>query len=177
MSLWGNTDTEGDKPTFAADSVGVSVAEAQNQTNRAKGIKTPGWNKITTYTDAQGNVRNKVYTLVAMSSITGDSDQLPPVTVITIDTQPSDTSAVEGETAVFVVEASSVGDGVVSYQWQKSDNAGVTWSNIVGANADTYETGALTVADDDGDQYRVIVSATGGATPVTSDAATLTVTA
>ena len=52
---------------------GVNVTEAGVAENRAKGIKTPGWTRYTTYTDAQGNTRNKVEVLVAGSaSSTGD---------------------------------------------------------------------------------------------------------
>jgi hypothetical protein len=52
---------------------GVNVTEAGVASNRAKGIKTPGWTRYTTYTDAQGNTRNKVEVLVAGSaSSTGD---------------------------------------------------------------------------------------------------------
>lgn len=47
---------------------GVDKTEAGVATNRAKGIKTPGWTRYTTYTDAQGNTRNKVEVLVAMGS-------------------------------------------------------------------------------------------------------------
>ena len=95
--------------------------------------------------------------------------------VITIDTQPANASAIEGETETFTVAATATGGATLSYQWQKSDD-GSTWNNIVGATSATYTTGALTVADDNADQYRVVVSATKEATPVTSDAATLTVT-
>ena len=37
---------------------------------RSKGINTPGWTRYNTYTDAQGNTRNKVEVLVASSSYT-----------------------------------------------------------------------------------------------------------
>jgi len=57
-----------------ADVYGISEAEAQNATNRAKGIDTPGWVKYTTYTDAQGNTRHKAECLVAFSGIQGDAD-------------------------------------------------------------------------------------------------------
>lgn len=181
MALWGKNDTANDKPKYLnttdkAATVGVSVTEAQTAANIAKGINTPGWVKTVTYTDAQGNVRNKNEVLVAFATLSGDSDTLPPLPVITIGTQPVDATAVEGETAVFTVAATVTGGATLSYQWQKSDD-GTTWANIVGATSATYTTGALTVLDDDGDQYRVVVSGTLGAVAVTSSAATLTVTA
>lgn len=182
MSLWGKTDTANDKPKYLnatdkAATVGVSVAEAQNATNIAKGINTPGWVKTQTYTDAQGNVRNKNEVLVAFATLSGDSDTLPPLPVITIGTQPVDATAVEGETAVFTVAATATGGATVSYQWQKQEGGAGAWANIVGATSATYTTGALTVADDNGDKYRAVVSGTLGAVAVNSNAATLTVTA
>lgn len=181
MSLWGKNDTANDKPKYLsatdkAATVGISVTEAQAAANIAKGINTPGWVKTVTYTDAQGNVRNKNEVLVAFASLSGDSDPLPPLPVITIDTQPADAPVVEGETAVFTVAATATGGATLSYQWQKSDDSGATWANIVGATSATYTTGALTVADDNSDQYRVVVSGTLGAVDVTSSVATLTVT-
>lgn len=292
MSLWGNTDANASKPKYLSDNlrndqqvsdldstVGVSITEAQAAANIAKGIKTPGWTLYNTYTDSQGNTRNKAEVLVAMNQFAvdgSDNDTLAPeititvqptdqtvfsgatatfgvtatrtgtgtltyqwqkaestnlatytniagatsasyttpaatvaagagasdgdkyrvvislngadpvgsnaVTlnvnpaVITIGTQPANASAVEGETETFTVAATVTGGATLSYQWQKSDDAGANWSNIVDATSNTYTTGALTVADDNADQYRVVVSATKEATPVTSDAATLTVT-
>lgn len=52
------------------DIVGVDVTEARVASNRAKGIKTPGWTRYITYTDSAGNVRNKSEILVAMRSMT-----------------------------------------------------------------------------------------------------------
>ena len=49
---------------------GVNVTEAGVASNIAKGINTPGWTRYNTYTDAQGNTRNKVEVLVASSSYT-----------------------------------------------------------------------------------------------------------
>ena len=188
MALWGKTDIEASKPKYLSDTLvngqsvsnldstdGVSVAEATNSTNKAKGLNTPGWVQYRTYTDAQGNTRHKSEVLVAIATITGDDDNLPPTPVITIGTQPANVTVdlIEDETAEFSVAATTT-DGTLSYQWQKSDDDGSTWANIVGATSATYTTGVLTIADDDGDQYRVVVSVTGGS-PVTSSAATLTV--
>jgi hypothetical protein len=82
MALWGKRDVEGDKPKYIvkdangglggatglAATVGVNVTEAQVASNRAKGIKTPGWTRYTTYTDSNGHVRHKAEVLVAMGA-------------------------------------------------------------------------------------------------------------
>jgi hypothetical protein len=187
MALWSNTDAEASKPKYlnAADKAateGISVAEAQTKANKDKGVQHPGWVKTTTYTDAQGNTRNKTETLVAMSSITGD-DNTDDTTigidpVITITTQPVDVtvdlSDSTTDTATFSVVASATGSGAVTYQWQKQESGAGAWSNVTNATSASYTTGVLTVADDNTDKYRVVVSTVGGA-DATSTAATLTV--
>lgn len=95
---------------------------------------------------------------------------------ITIGTQPTDETASEAiGTATFTVVATVTQGATLTYQWGVSADEGVTWSALVGETTDTLALTGLTQADD-GTQYRVIVSAT-GATPVTSDVVTLTVTA
>jgi hypothetical protein len=94
---------------------------------------------------------------------------------ITITTQPSNQTAASGA-ATFSVTATVSPSGTATYQWQKSDDAGTTFSNVSGATSATLSLTSLTNASDNNDQYRVIVSAV-GATPVTSSAATLTVAA
>ena len=49
---------------------GVNETEAAVVSNRAKGLKTPGWVRYNTYTDAQGNTRHKSEVLVAAGGFT-----------------------------------------------------------------------------------------------------------
>jgi len=89
----------------------------------------------------------------------------------TIGVQPSDASALVGDTATFSVLVYYVtGVGTRSYQWQKD---GV---NISGATDTEYTTPALALGDD-GSVYRCRVSCTSGASPVYTDGATLEVLA
>jgi len=53
---------------YGADTTEESVAS-----NKAKGIAHAGWVRYHTYTDAQGNTRNKSEVLVAGGTITGDA--------------------------------------------------------------------------------------------------------
>lgn len=71
MSLWGKTDDSAGAPKYWSntnydDVFLVDEVEAAVSANRAKGLKTPGWNTYSTYTSADGNTRHKVETLVAM---------------------------------------------------------------------------------------------------------------
>lgn len=75
-----------------------------------------------------------------------------------IVTQPANVSRKEGQTATFNVAAVDA----ASYQWQRSDNSGSTWNNV-GTSQSSYTTGALTIAADNGDLYRVEVRNESGA--------------
>ena len=90
----------------------------------------------------------------------------------TIITQPQDVEVKENETATFTVKVT--GTEPLSYQWQQSTDNGSSWTNIDGANAAKYTTGKTTM-DMNGTQYRCVVK--NSINEVTSDAATLTVTA
>lgn len=92
---------------------------------------------------------------------------------ITISSQPSNQTASSGA-ATFSVTASVTLGGSITYQWQRSDDAGSTWASVSGATSSSLALSSLTNEADNSDQYRVVVSST-GATSVTSSAATLTV--
>lgn len=182
MPLWGLNDQADNKPKYLTDDekgsvVGVSVAEATTAANRAKGLNTPGWVKYSTYTDAQGNTRHKSEVLVAFSTLSGDADDdtIAVDPVITISAQPQNASVNDGDDVTFSVTAASTNTGALSYQWQLSTDDGSTWTNLSAATSATLAFEEVALADD-GNQYRVVVS-TAGAANVTSNAATLTVTA
>jgi hypothetical protein len=186
----------------------IDADEAQQAENIARGLKVPGWTTYRSYTDANGNVRNKSEVLVAMGAYsgatgfgtyqaqTGDNTADDTVLVdgtVTIVTQPLSQSKVAGSGAgnkgVFVVAATLAGVGTLAYQWQVAESATPTvWANVsrgTGGTTATYTTGNTQVAasasvDSNGDKYRCLVWGTGSnvaVTTVTSDVATLTVTA
>lgn len=176
----GLTVTANEQPAYVPSAdldkvFGISVSEAQAAGNISKGINSPGWVKYATHTDAQGQTRHKAETLVAFAGIAGDADTFAPVPVITISGQPASATASHGSTATFSVTATATLGGALSYQWQKQESGAGAWTNISGATSASYTTGSLTVAADNTDKYRVVVSATLGALSVTSSAATLTV--
>jgi len=173
----------------------IDADEAQQAENRARGLKVPGWSNYRSYTDANGNVRNKSEVLIAMGAYTGATgsgtyqaqtgdatdDTVLVDGTITIGTQPASISKVAPATATFTVAATLAGAGTLAYQWQKQESteSGATWTNV-GTNSNSYTTGVTAVAPGagatNGDKYRVIVSST-GSTSVTSSTAVLTVTA
>lgn len=190
MALWGKIDNEASKPKYLSDTLrnnqtvtdkdataGIDVSEATTAANRLKAIKTPGWTKYRTYTDANGSVRHKAEVLVAFGGdfTGGDSDTFPPNPVITISTQPLSTTVATGADAEFIALATATRDAVVTFQWQVSVDSGDVFANIEGATTATL---VVTSADPEyvtGNQFRVVVSAV-AAQDVVSDAATLTIT-
>jgi len=79
MALWGKTDTLADVPKWletdanntnasndADNAVFVDVTEAGVAANRAKGLKTPGWNL---YSNAGGRHRSEVLVAMKVSAV------------------------------------------------------------------------------------------------------------
>jgi len=99
---------------------------------------------------------------------------------IQIDNQPVSINTCAGSAKTFSVTA--VGDGTLSYNWQKSTDNGVNWTNISAAptNFTNYTTATLTVGaalvtSGTNIQFRCIISSSTGCNPKTSSSATLQV--
>lgn len=97
----------------------------------------------------------------------GDSVKYAP----TITTHPQNVEVKENETATFAVKVT--GTEPLSYQWQQKTSSS-DWTDITDETNATY-TIATTTMDMNGTQYRCVVK--NSINEVTSDAATLTVTA
>lgn len=194
MPLWGKTDTAGDRPKWYTtlqnmDTAGrqiifVDNTESSLEVNRARGFNAPGWWAYYTVEQSDGTLRYRGQELLVAISQTaaaaGDqaddavaADAAP--TPITISAQPTNQSTDDaiGE-ATFSVTAA--GQATLQYQWQRQTASGTTWSNITGATSASLALTGLTTAAN-GNKYRVRISSTGGALTVTSNSATLTVTA
>lgn len=97
-----------------------------------------------------------------------------PPAIITINTQPSNASPFEGQTATYSVNASISRGAQISYQWQKQESTGGGWSNVTNATANTYTTPSLVYTNDFGDLYRCVINGTLQAATVTSNTANTT---
>ena len=89
MALWGKTDALASVPKWLEsdannhnwsndvdNAVFIDVSEAGVASNRAKGLKTPGWNLYNTYTDQNGNTRHKAENIVVMKVSQSDAGDL-----------------------------------------------------------------------------------------------------
>lgn len=103
MALWGKTDAAASAPKYLLDGANTSIAPAANtagdygglpdqvdlnnaffvdtteatiESNRDAGLRTPGWNLFVTYTDANGNTRRRVESLVPMKVSASDAGDL-----------------------------------------------------------------------------------------------------
>ncbi|PHS22178.1 MAG: hypothetical protein COA84_13440 [Robiginitomaculum sp.] len=63
----------------------IDTTEAAVASNNAKGIKTPGWNKYTTYVDSNGNTRHRVESMVAMKVTAASAGDLGVTGVTAIE--------------------------------------------------------------------------------------------
>jgi hypothetical protein len=215
MPLWKKEDTYAGAPKYLKDPDDYAVAaperdygglpmqesienaylvdstEAVQAENRARGLKTPGWNLYKEY----GNGRKFVETLVPFkvsAATAGDrgiantdfgDDAILVDSTITISVQPVSVEVEAPDTANFTVTASVSPTAALTYQWQIQQSGTGSWANVAtgtGGTTNSYTTGVTAVTAGsgatNGDKYRVIVSSA-GATSVTSAAATLTVTA
>ena len=190
MSLYGRTDSNANVAKsgrgIAASSqsktvVFIDETEAALESNKKRGLNAPGWWSYFTYTDSSGATRHKAEHLVTLANadlnanetqsddaIAGDA-----ATAITIGTQPADQDTSSGA-ATFTVAATTTGSGAtLTYQWQKSTDAGLNFVNVANAtSASLVLAGQL--AANNGDQYRVRVNNSIGADEVISSVATLT---
>lgn len=175
MPLWTNIDNEAGKPKYLneadkAATLGIDVAEAANIE-----VTHAGWVLAKTGSGGRaGRVFNE--TLVAMGSMTGDSDDIPPNTsTITFTEQPFDQTIQEGETANFAVDFTSSNETITAtIQWQVSTDGGDTWVDIEDEEGFDLQIASTDGEYVDGNQFRAVITA--GSTEAISDVATLTVT-
>jgi hypothetical protein len=162
-------------------------AAALRETGSNYAVAHAGWVGVHTYTDMHGTVRVKSETLVAMSGIssntsptylaTGDAndDATLPDRYITISSQPSNLGLTTTTSGTFSVTAAATPAAALAYQWKVSTNGGTSYSNAAGGTSATV-TIANPALSANGYLYRVVITSDGGAT-LTSNTATLTVTA
>jgi hypothetical protein len=157
---------------------GVDTAEMQVKSGNTAGPAHAGW---TLRTEGSGGRAGRVFyeTLIAMGSMTGDGEDVVfPDYRIVITTQPSGNTANSGDPASFTVVSASVPTGAtLTYHWQVDGGTGV-WANVANGGVYTNNTSpTLSISDNtglDGNVFRVLITTTGGATPVYSANATLT---
>ena len=91
-----------------------------------------------------------------------------------ITAQPSNATGNEGATSSFTVSTTS-SSGTVTYQWERSDDAGANYASVGSATSASYTTPTLVFANDNADRYRVVASLVGAAASITSSHGELTV--
>jgi hypothetical protein len=190
MSLYGRTDSNANVAKagrgIAASSqsktvVFIDETEAALESNKKRGLNAPGWWSYFTYTDSSGATRHKAEHLVTLANADLNANETQSddaiagdvATAITIGTEPADQDTSSGA-ATFTVAATTTGTGAtLTYQWQKSTDAGLNFVNVANATSASLALTGQTAANS-GDQYRVRVNNSLGADEVISAVATLT---
>lgn len=157
-----------------ADVVFPNVVGAdRNEVAAVAGIAQPGWVVVRD----RGNGRKTYETLVAMKNppVETADDAILPDAGIKITTQPQTVSITANAATSFTVVATSNPTVTLSYQWQVSSNAGVTYTNVsnggVYANATTATLSLANTVGLAGTLYRVVVANALANASVTSGAA------
>ena len=162
------TAITGQTVTFSVTATGTSLnyqwkkggADIPGATSSS--YTTPATSSGDTGTQYSVSVRNSVSTVTSSTATltVSDTTVAPAITI-----QPTDQTAITGQTATFLVKASGTS---LQYQWKKGNTA------IPGATFSSYTTPATSMGDS-GAVFTVVVSNSAGS--VTSNNATLTVTA
>lgn len=193
MALWTDKDEEAGKPKYLSSADKAATFGVSNdETAATAGITHSGW---VLKTEGSGGRSGRVFyeTLVAMGTMStdGTTSVTTQNRTITIGTQPENVAAELGaeETVTFSVVASvsPTGSATLVYAWEFSEDGGTSWDGEEPAWAAGFTTAEITIENADVDlgggagdlngyQFRCTVSAE-GASDVTSDPATLTVTA
>ena len=190
MSLYGRTDSNANKTKagvgIAASSqaktvIYVDETEAALEANKERGLNAPGWWSYFTYTDSSGATRHKAEQLVfiaggdtnANETQADDAQAADVAVVITINTQPADTSVAVGAALQLTLAAIATPPGdasVLTYQWQKK--SGNRWNNVSGATSTTFDVASYAATD--AGSYRVKINSSNGAKEVISATAVVT---
>jgi len=141
--------------TFTSSPAGLSI-------NSTTGVITLASSTAGTYTVTNTVVVAGCANSVSTATVTVNA-------AVVINSQPVSVSLLPGDNTSFSVTATGTG---LTYQWEVNDGSG--WAPITGETASTLSLLAVTIGMN-GYQYRVVVSGATACTPVTSNAATLTV--
>ncbi|MBQ0075804.1 MAG: InlB B-repeat-containing protein, partial [Bacteroidales bacterium] len=181
-----------------SQNVGMSIRSDWNNivTGGSSWTYVQSDSKTWTLTGTEDNTSYKLYISRVLGSNTYNSQiaslqltytsSTPPVTYTDyltdcaapvspeITTQPADQNYMLGaEPTAMSVEA-TISSGGLTYQWQSSTDDGTNWSDIVGATSSTYTIPSTNTPGCA--KYRCIVGNSAGGDPVTSNAATVTIT-
>lgn len=161
------TVTAGQAATFSVTATGTATLTYQWKKNGTAINGATAASYTSTPTVAGDNGSSFTVTITnSVSSVTSNAATLTVNVLPAITTQPANQSVTAGQTATFTVAAT--GSGTLSYQWKKNGTV------ISGATAASYVTPA-TVTGDSGSSFTVTITSSVGS--LTSNAATLTVTA
>lgn len=163
-----------------SDVVFVSTEEAALTANKLKGIKGPGWWKITEKTQNDGSIRfmsEHLVHLYATNASAGDAkadDAVVADVEISITTQPAASTVTAPAAASFTVVAS----GATTYQWQIQVGGAGAYADLTnGGVYTTVTTATMNISNStglSGNRYRCVVG-NGGTAVVKTNGAKLTV--
>jgi subtilisin-like proprotein convertase family protein len=140
-------------------------------TNAGATIAYTGTPATTIYVNPQTSANYQV-SFTTPTPCTSATTTVPVTVIVPISAvvNPSNTAACVGSNATFTASATG---GPLTFQWERSIDAGLTWTPIAGATSGTLTVTGVTSAMN-GYRYRAVISANPCA-PATTASATLTV--
>lgn len=151
---------------------GGAFTNVANGTNYA-GATTATLSILSAPASFSGNVYRVVVNGICNPTATSSSVAITVNTPISISAQPVSVTTCEQNAVSFSVTA---GGTSPAYQWQVSTDGGITYTNIAGANTNTYSINSTTLSMN-GNRYRVLINGTAPCSSLSSNAAILNVSA
>ena len=152
-----------------SDDAGANWSDVPGATNASYTTGT-----LTYADDNQDQYRCEIDAVGAVSPAYTNAATLTVQRTLSIQTDPANQTGNEGGTSTYNVTTNQ-SSGTPTYQWERSDDGGINYSQVSGATSAAFTTPTLVYADDNNDRYRVVVSLVGSAADVTSASATQTV--
>ncbi len=153
--------------TFTTDGSRVFVANGGDATISVLDLAS---GTVTTTTVLSGPLGLDVSADGSTLAVAGQGSNVLGLYALPTVSAPAAVSVTAGQTAAFTVTITGSPDAVT---WQRSDDGGTTWTDVVGASGDTYAFTATST--DDGARFRAVATSTAWGT-ATSAPAALTVT-
>ena len=154
---------EVDAITVGAGGTGYTTADVEISAPAEGGVQAT----------ATATIEGGVITAIALVEAGSGYTEAPTVTITGDGTGATATAALVAAEVTFTVTASVTPSGTAAYQWQVSSATETRYADIDGETSASLTVSGIT-ADDNGNKYRVKISATGAAVK-NSAVATLTV--
>jgi len=180
-STWDASKNLGSRVS-SKDLLNVNLAPSSFNLGAPAGVKSAGGSYYLGVACTSNNgltVEAAYYRTVSVTAGTGaySTTDTPVTNQFRVTTQPVSQTVAAGSNVTFTAAFGGTDPAAgTNIKWQKAEaSANTVFADVASATTGTLVVSAVTIADDSGDKYQALVSNDNGATYITSDVATLTV--